>query len=396
MGMEMAIGADFLTQLLNALLGQEGERKQNVIQQEAAANVVTNTQGIRDRAAGSGTYIQDIMGILGSGDLRPSYTAAPQIAPGFRSDIGGAQDVFASMGFGSPGQVIGAGRQGVYGAAGDAMSGIDAATGGLGFTPSFSDLNAQLGTVSTDLGAERTAAETSLVSGANRARAQAQSQVMQGRGRYSPEEMSDVAGYRGQQGAQQFQAQLPGLRGQFASAERGLQMQQRGQDMGLAQFAAQLKSGEMVNQAGIRAGGAQAIGQSLMGNLSNLALGESAENRLTGQTAITSRQQQVLEAEKIAAAQAGDWERVNMIEQLGKNDAANNLQALASLYGMDVNALLQSLGMETGALTGQDVFVPQFDTNLWQELMIADASKPKESSGSFGIGIPGVASYQSA
>lgn len=379
---------DALSQLFNIGQGQIGEQRQQEIQQVAVDRISPTTDQFMQNLGGGG-YQDMISNIFGGGGLTPNYTAPAQIAGSFNQAIGGPQDIWAQMGMPSPGQVIGAGRQGVYDIAGGAQGQINQYTSGLGMTPSFAELEGQLQDVNTDLSAERGAALSSLAQGASGSTARAMSDVMQSRGRYSPEEMADVARYRGQQGAQTFQAAAPGVKGQFASAERGLEMQQRGQDMGLAQFAAGLKSQEMMHQAGLRAGGAQSLGLGLMGNVANLALGETAENRLYGDTAIRSRQQQVLEAEKIAAAEVGDWERVNMIEQVMKADTQSELQAIASLYGMDVNALLASLGMETAAQTGKDIFVPQINTNLLQQYMIADAAKPEGPKGGGGGGMFG-------
>lgn len=243
----MLLLLSLLEQGINISAGQRGEERAHEIAQGAVERFQPQLDALGSGLLGAGGSFERIGGLLGDPRLTPDYTAAPNL-----SDLFGVK--FGSFLPGGANALTPAAD--LFGASRDRIGGF-ADTGFLAplrNTPGFGSLREQLPDVSTDLSAERTAELSNLAQAQRRATGQALQDVLGFRGRFSPEELSQVQQNRSRELAEPFQIAAPQVRAQFAGAERGLQQQQRAQDQQLLQFAEGLRAQQQGQAASIEAG----------------------------------------------------------------------------------------------------------------------------------------------
>lgn len=369
----IALFASFFEQGININEGRRGEERANQISKDAVARFQPDLDALQSGLFGSGGSFDRIGGLLNDPGLTPDFTPPPDLSGQFGGQLGeflpgGANALTPSSDF--------------FNASRDRIGGF----GNTGFldplrnTPSFTDLRGQLPEVSTDLSAERTAELSNLAQAQRQATGQALQDVLGFRGRFSPEELSQVQQDRSRELAEPFQIAAPQVRAQFATGERELEQQQRLQDQQLLQFREGLVSQQKAATGGIEA---QLRGSQISAEagfapaevLSGIQQGEFNLGVLGGQADIV--QQDFLNI------QGQEREQVQNFMSL--------IMAELQKAGIDINAFLNLTNTATGALTGQNIFVPQVDlTSTLEQHLNRQAAQPEEQGTSFAAGIPGL------
>ena len=366
----LAIGGSFFEQLINILFGIQGEERANAISQEAVERFQPQLDALGGSIFDDGGSLSRLEAMFNSPQLNPNFTAPPDLSNLFGGQLGeflpgGANALTPSSDF--------------FNSARDRISGFADSSflDPLRSTPSFEALRGQLPEVSTDLSAERTAELSTLAQGQRRATGQALQDVLGFRGRFSPEELSQIQQDRSRELAEPFQIAAPQVRAQFATGERQLEQQQRLQDQELLQFREGLVAQQKGAVGGIEAQlrGSQIsaeAGFAPAGVLSEIQQAEFGQGTIGAQAELAQQ----------------DFENVYGQEQQAFLNFMSTLLAELQKMGIDLNAFLGLTGQATSALTGQTIFVPQVDltSQLQQALNRQDARQDSGGGSNFAIG----------